>query len=200
MLGRGRISSVALGCTILVTAISITSTAEAQVCFRGHPKPRCGGFAVLEFTAGTVLNSQTSAYDRFGGNSPVYVSWSAGYLQNLGQRSALGAGFKVAADDDGYRYGPVLRYRAWLGPTWSLDLAPGVLVGGQTNFTQLRFLSVTADVAINWGDRVALSVGVDQLRRAGGNRWETHAGLRFGTWFAPLATLALGIIAGATYN
>jgi hypothetical protein len=191
------VSLVVLGSTFLVLLLS-PGTVDAQVCFRGHPRPRCGGFTVLEFTGGARLSQATVSAS---GQSDIYLAWSAGYLHNVGARSALGAAFKLSADDDGSRYGAALRYRRWLGPTWSLDLAPGVLLGGSENFRSLKFPSATADFAINWGDRVSVILGIDQLKyQVGTGRWEAHVGLRFGSWLAPLATLGLGVLAGATYN
>lgn len=199
-MARRRTASIltTLGLALLLS-MALSSAAEAQLCFRGHPAPKCRGFAILELTTGTRLNQPGVPFDPYGGESSIYLSWSAGYLHNMGQRSALGAAFQVAADDDGHRYGPMLRYRQWLGPTWSLDLAPGVLVGGRTNFTTLSFPSPTGNIAINWGDRIAVTFGVDQLRRGDGTRWESHAGLRFGTWLGPLALLGLVALAGASY-
>ena len=196
---RGNMLTRSLAATLL--SLALQSEASAQTCFRGHPTPRCSGFTVLEFTMGGRLNQVTTAVSAYDPGATFYASWSAGYLQNVGPRWALGAAFKVVADDDGARYGPVLRYRRWLGPTWSLDLAPGLLIGGEKNYTTLRFPSATADIALNWGDRVAVLVGVDQLRDGSGTTgWEGHTGLRLGTWLAPLGMVALAIPAGATYN
>jgi len=157
---------------LLILVLPVIS--HAQICFRGHPKPRCAGFTILEFSAATrlnKLNKKAGPSDWSG----AYFYWSAGYLHNLGTRSALGGAFKITADSDGYRYGLVLRYRRWLGPKWCWDVAPGVFLGGKDNFT--------SDVAINYGDWVGLAIGLDALRSAGGETsWEGHAGLRFGTW------------------
>jgi hypothetical protein len=187
-----------IGC--LALGLGQPVTAHAQLCFRGYPGHRCDGFVVLEFTAGAQLNQDPVYTYESGDQSPVYVSWEAGYLHNLGTRSAIGAALRVAADDDGHRFASVLRYRQWLGSTWSVDLAPGLLLGGSMNQTMLSFPSATGGVALNWGDRVAVVVGADQLRRSEGTRWARYAGFRFGTWLAPLATLGLVAVAGATYN
>lgn len=195
-----RLTLLAVGSSLLVT-MAFPSITQAQLCFRGHPSPRCEGFAILEFTAGARLNAK-AIESGFREPSPAYVSWSAGYLHNLGDRSALGVAFKLAADDEGNRYGPVLRYRRWLGPTWSIDFAPGLIVGGEDNVEGRQFPSVMFDVAINWGDRLGLDLGLERVRRerGGANRWDGHVGLRFGTWLAPLATLGLGLLGAATYN
>jgi hypothetical protein len=183
----------------VLVGLVIPGALEGQVCFRGHPSGRCDGFVVLEFTSGAQVNQQPESPGRIGSSGPLYLSWEAGYLHNIGARSALGAAARLAADDDGHRVAGVLRYRQWLGHNWSLDLSPGVLVEGNMNFTTLRFPSVTAGAAVNWGDRLALTVGVDQLRQSQGDHWAYYAGLRFGSWLAPLAMLGLVALAGATY-
>lgn len=187
----------------LVLTMVWPATTQAQLCFRGHPAPRCAGFAILEFTGGARFNPAERPIDPgFSQPNRVFMSWSAGYLHNLGGRAAIGATFKVTADDDGHRYGPVLRYRRWLGPTWSVEFAPGMMVGGQDNFAKRWFPSAMLDLGINWGDRIGLELGLEGVRREGGgsSSWDGHIGIRLGTWLAPLATLALGIMAGATYN
>ena len=170
--------------------------ALGQSCFRGRPQPQCTGFAVLEFTGAVRLNGKSGPTDQ----NAAFLYWSGGYLQNIGSTSALGAAFKLTADSDGHRYGPVVRYRHWLSSTSSIDVAPGAFVGGRDNLVTLRFPSPTADVALNYGDRVGLAIGVDALRqRGGGTQWQGHVGARFGTWLAPLAMLGLGLLIGATW-
>jgi hypothetical protein len=85
-------------------------------------------------------------------------------------------------------------------PNASLDFAPGVFLGGQGNFAVLQFPSPTADIALNFSGWLGLAVGVDALREVGrSTEWQGHAGLRFGTWLAPIATLGLGLLIGATW-
>ena len=61
---------------------------------------------------------------------------------------------------------------------------------------------MTFDLALNWGDRIGVDFGLEQVRRegSGSHSWDGHVGLRFGTWLAPLATLGLGLLGAATYN
>jgi opacity protein-like surface antigen len=193
---EGRLTLMTLGMTSLLT-VFLSSRVESQVCFRGHPRPRCSGFGVLEFSGAARLNRKVGPSDQ----AAAFMFWNAGYLHNVGPRSALGAVFKLTADSDGHRYGPAVRYRRWLSPTWGLDLTPGFYAGGQSNFTTLRFPSATADIAINWGDRIGVTVGVDAVRQAGlSTSWEGYAGLRFGTWLTPLATVGLGLLTAAAWN
>jgi hypothetical protein len=177
-------------------SFGLLQPATAQTCFRGRPRPRCAGFVVLEFTGAVRLNEKAGRTDQ----NAAFLYWSGGYLQTVGARDAVGAAFKLTADSDGHRYGPVVRYRRWLSGNTSIDVAPGFFVGGQDNFSSLKFPSPTADVAFNYGDRVGLALGVDALRQRGGDsQWQGHAGVRFGTWLAPLATVALGVLIGATW-
>lgn len=193
---RGHAATLIRTVGLLSLMLTVPVSLAGQTCFRGRPQPRCTGFTVLEFTGAVRLNDKTGPTDE----APAFIYWSGGYLRNVGASSALGAAFKVTADSDGHRYGPVARYRHWLGATTSIDIAPGLFVGGEDNFVDLAFPSATADVALNYGDWFGVAVGVDALRQTGGGtQWQGHAGVRFGSWLAPLVTLGLGILAGATY-
>jgi len=191
-----RFSRLGRLCLFIVLALGSPGSTAAQTCFRGHPKPACSGFTILELTGALRLNEKPGSTD----GSTAFFYWSGGYLRNIGARSALGPGFKLTADSDGHRYGPVLRYRRWLSPTSSIDFAPGAFVAGKDNFVALRFPSPTADVAVNYRDWVGLAVGVDALRPStGATQWQWHAGMRVGTWLAPVVTLGLFVLAAATY-
>lgn len=180
----------------VVLSLSAPPAAEGQDCLNGREQPECGSVAVLEFTGAARLNEKTGPTDR----SAAFLYWTGGYLKTIGGRAAVGAALKLAVDGDGHRYGPVARYRRWLTPSWSLDVTPGFYLAGKDNFTALRFPSVTADIAFNYRDRLGIAIGGDALsHRDGGTQWQTYAGVRFGTWLAPLATLGLGLLIGATW-
>jgi hypothetical protein len=111
---------------VIVIPLGLPRLTVAQMCFRGRPEPSCAGFTVLEFTGAMRLNDKSGPTDQ----NAAFFYWSAGYLQNIAPKSAVGAAFKLTADSDGHRYGPVARYRRWLDRSSSLDLAPGLFVGG----------------------------------------------------------------------
>ncbi len=112
MLGCHGVNLLTLGFGLLLS-LTVAPVDQAQICFRGHPRPRCTGFAILEFSGAARLNQKAGPSDQSEG----LLSWSGGYLHGVGARAALGAAFKLSADGDGHRCGPVLRYRHWLGPT-----------------------------------------------------------------------------------
>jgi hypothetical protein len=186
----------ALVTAMLVAAWARPERALGQTCFRGHPSPRCDAFTVLEFTGAMRLFGKSGPTDQ----NDAFFYWSGGLLLNAGSASAVGGAFKLTADSDGHRYGPTFRYRRWLGPGSSIDVAPGLYLGGGDNFVTLRFPSPTVDVALNYGDRIGVAAGMDVLRtREVGTDWQAHVGVRFGTWLAPIATVGLGVLLAATW-
>jgi hypothetical protein len=181
----------------VAVTLAFPSIADAQTCFRGRPLPACRDFTILEFAPSYRLSEKEGQTD----SVRAVLSWNVGYMRNIRPATALGAGVKITADSDGHRYGPILRLRHWMGNSrTSADVTAGMFVAGEDNFAVLGLPSVTADVALNYRDLIAISAGVDALRRTGsGTSWEPYLGLRFGTWLAPIATLALGIAAAATW-
>lgn len=103
--------------------------APAQVCFRGRPPEACRSFFVTEFDA-RFHPTRTSA----GGGSADHltVGLTAGWMLNVGARSAIGATVSLDPDteysDWFWAVGP--RYRHWLSPTTSLDGLATVALGG----------------------------------------------------------------------
>ena len=74
-------------------------------------------------------------------------------------------------------------------------------MGGRDNFMTLKFPSATADVVFDSGNWIGLAIGVDALRETGRSaEWQGHAGVRFGSCLAPIATLGLGLLIGATWS
>lgn len=51
-------------------------------------------------------------------------------MVNLSPKNAVGGSWFVMGDGDGFSTGPVLRWRRWLGPTKSLDVAVGTIFAG----------------------------------------------------------------------
>jgi hypothetical protein len=81
-------------------------------------------------------------------------------MGNLGQRSAIGGSALGAISGGGGRLALKARYRYWLTPTWSLDVAPGVVVaagsGGQE--ADLRAPGFSGHVGLMWKDYAGVSL------------------------------------------
>ena len=170
--------------------------ASSQTCFGGRPLPRCSGFVVLESSSGVRLKEKSGPTDK----ADAFLWWGLGYLKNIDPKQALGGSVKLTADSDGHRYGPILRYRRWLESSWGVDLGTGSYIGGKDNFVMLVFPSPTFEVGLTYADWFAVQLGMDVLRRKGmDTSLEPYIGIRLGRWLAPLGTLGLGVLIGATY-
>ena len=181
----------------VVLTFGSSQVAVGQTCLRGQPEPGCAGFIVLEFTGAIRLNEKAGATDQ----NAAFVYWSGGYLQNL-DREICPWGRLSRSPPTATAIGTGQCYGIVAGSTRpsASSLAPGLFVGGKDNFMTLKFPSPTADLAFNYGDRIGLALGVDGLRQAeGGTQWQGQAGVRFGTWLAPVATLGLGVLMAATW-
>lgn len=106
------------------TAASVPDSAEVRSaespCLRSRPYPECRVFFVTD----------AGVYARLAGEhgeGPVRVILVGGAMVNLSPRNSLGASWFVNADD-GLSSGPMLRWRRWLGPTRSFDVAVGTII------------------------------------------------------------------------
>ena len=153
---------------------------------------------LLELTTAGRLTDKITYTD---GTRYVF-DWSFGLLHNTGQRGALGGAMKFAADGDGSRYGFFGRYRRWLSESASLDVAPGLFLAEVSDAQTYAFPSPSLDVALNYKDKIGFVVGADVLRlqRDGGAELQIRAGVRFGGWLAPAATLGLVGVATASWD
>lgn len=171
-------------------AASRTDSAAAQppLCFRGRPLPPCDSFLLTEFGVA------------FNGSEERLWSWELGFMKNVGTHDAVGAAaFRIAGP--GTVTGVRARYRRWLTSSVSLDLSPGVILGGDVR-------GFSGQAALNFGDLFALTgyahtvrtFTYDPISGQGFPRkqFTWYAGARAGSWpgvvigvGGPLALFAL---------
>lgn len=135
-------------------AAKAPAPARPHVCFRGRPLPRCSAFWITEFGLAARLTPAEFA------NGPLYT-WELGGMKNRGTRNALGAALFVEGSDEGGAWGLRPRYRRWLNPKTTLDLAPGIAIGGDRNLTP----GFSGHVALNFADYFALTSTIRVARR-----------------------------------
>jgi len=97
------------------------------LCYRARPKPACSAFILTNF-GGYVVTGDFPA--------GVVVDW--GWMANVSTRDAIGTSVFASFDPSPLRFrlGPAVRYRRWLPPSGSFEVAVGApLVGplGSTN-------------------------------------------------------------------
>ena len=189
--------AVAAMLTVAVGILAACQDLSAQACFGAHPLPRCRSFWITELALSGRLDPHPQTED-------AAATLEAGYMVNLGQRSALGAALFLQGGEPVGGFGFRPRYRHWLGSQVSLDLAPGIMLkstsGGQ--FT-LKSPSFSGLVGLNVGSGFGLIGRVDLARNALGNfangkstdlAW--YAGGRLGGW--PGVVGVLGFLGVAT--
>src|SRR5690349_23875658 len=101
----------------LLLAGSEAAPAQTSLCYRARPKPACSGFAFTNFGGYMVLGSDIT------GDTPLREVADWGVMANVDSRNAIGASVFASLDRLGFGLGPSVRYRRWLSPTASVDVA-----------------------------------------------------------------------------
>jgi hypothetical protein len=141
---------VVLAAALLVAALVPQPTA-AQTCFRGRPLPQCRHFFLTEATLMHRLDMPGGARP---GESTV-LGVGVGLMRNITPTTAIGVAGNLQGDT--YEGGGVLqvRFRHWLTDRFSLELAPGIGLGGGMDAN----LQAVASLA----DRLAIVVQVEAV-------------------------------------
>jgi hypothetical protein len=69
------------------------------------------------------------------GESSLHLSFDLGWMKNISQRDAVGFTGYALAGENTSRVGVRGRYRRWFSRNTSLDIAPGVLLKGDSDIT-----------------------------------------------------------------
>lgn len=134
------------------------------VCLRGQPRPACSTSLVTE------LNLNLGYYT--GGPTDRYLTrFHLGWMANLDAENALGGALVLGPRGQRHR-GIEGRYRRWLRPHLSLDVAPGWVGNGAGDDRFVLGLSVVVH------DLVGASLHGETVPDAGG----FGGGLRLASW------------------
>ena len=163
--------------------------AHAGLCWGGHPSPRCHHFLLTEFTVG-----RGEGEGEYEGEDPLFTECGVAWMVNTTPDRALGGGILSRGSVGPIRCGPSFRYRKWLTPSLSVDLAPSIMCGGSK---ELVFPSPAADLSVSYKDLIGLTLGSELLRHNDDAHVATYVKVRFGRWLAP-ATFVLTWIAMAS--
>lgn len=112
---------------LLAWSATAAQSAPAPFCYRARPRPACSAFAFTNFGGYLVLGSD------FTGDTPLREVADWGVMANVDERNAVGASVFASLDRLGFGLGPSIRYRRWLSPTASLDVALGAPLVVTTN-------------------------------------------------------------------
>jgi hypothetical protein len=181
---------------VLLAAALLPQPSAAQTCFTGRPLPQCRHFFLTEATLMHRLDMPGGA----SFDESTVLGLGVGLMRNITPTTAVGVAGYLQTDT--HESGGVLqvRFRHWLTDRFSLELAPGIGLGGGTGAN----LQAAAALA----DRVAVVVQVEAVS-AEARQWSPvdrgvrpSAGVRLGGGLGVLgivAALGLAGLAAATF-
>jgi hypothetical protein len=173
---------------------------ESKTCFRAQGCPRCRVSFLLDFSM-----AQTS--ERCG-RGP-WFGGEAGLLWNLGSNYGLGGKLFIGGDDCGERYGFRVVGRRWITTQLSLEVGPGIVLGGAEGQTYPSFsLQVALDIAgliapvynLERTQPDMISRGQLAQGKEPPPHWESFFGIRVSSYAAPTVLAALLVLAAATWS
>lgn len=172
-----------------------------SLSFRGGDRSACGSFLLTETGVLFPLDDAGPARER-----KTLVFFDGGWMKNVAARSALGASVFWEGGDDYSRGGLRLRYRRWLGSRTSLELSPGIVLGGNDEYDPPGFIG---QAAFNAADVVSVVVEGEAARYryledSGGSRLSAtrldettfRAGLRVGSHPGLAGILLMSVLVG----
>jgi hypothetical protein len=128
--------------------------------WRGRPLAETRSFMITEFG---VL-ARIDDYPYGVGLSRIQVSFDLGWMKNISENTAVGFSGYTLVLDPTTRLGIRARYRRWLSRKTSLDLSPGVLLGGEDSGIEYDPPGFVLGASLNAGDLVALTVEAEYAR------------------------------------
>jgi len=176
----------AMATGILLGIFVFVSYLPAQLCFRGKTRPGCSWFLITEFGALAKI-SQRSA-----GPYHQIITWECGLMRNLDEGNALGAALYASFSRQSEVYGGFkLRYRRWLGQSWSLESGAGL--AWRLNYPESG-THITGHIGLNYKDYVILTGQIDYMEEA-----VAYLGIRTGALPGAVAVLVSAAALGVRY-
>ena len=113
-----------IGVAVVLGSAVAPLAAQHRLCLRAQPKPDCAAFLLTNAGSYVMLGRSS------GGATPFRGVLDYGFMVNVNTRDAIGASVFASLDRDGFAAGPAIRYRRWLTPSASLEVAVGKSVAG----------------------------------------------------------------------
>lgn len=130
------------------------------VTWRGRPYPATKSFLITEFG---VMQRLDPYPWKFGG-SRLAITFDVGWMKNVSTRSAVGFSGYAMPSDETTRLGIRGRYRRWLSRRLSLDVSPGVILGGEDAALNYDAPGYVLGATLNAGDLIAVMVDAEVAR------------------------------------
>ncbi|MDH3292516.1 MAG: hypothetical protein OEO20_12480 [Gemmatimonadota bacterium] len=156
-------------------------------CFHGRPQARCSAFLVTE--AGAALSVPT--------DDDPNITFQTGVLFNVGPRSAVGGVLLGGAFQNDARLGARVRYRHWLTPKLTLDVAPGLLFVNDAFTSQEPGFS--GEVSVGYGEWAAVTAQLEVLPFEFATETRAFFGLKLGSYPGAAATVGAALWVAILY-
>jgi hypothetical protein len=165
----------------------VAPLAAQGLCFHGHPQARCSAFLVTE--AGAAFSVPI--------DDDPNLTFQAGVMFNVGPRSAVGGVLLGGAFQNDARLGARVRYRHWLTPKLTLDVAPGLLFVNDAFTSQEPGFS--GELSVGYGEWVAVTAQLEVLPFEFATETRGFFGLKLGSYPGAVATAGAAVWVAILY-
>ena len=128
--------------------------------WRGRPLAETRSFLITEF--GVLARIDDNPYIVL--DPRIAFSFDLGWMKNISESGAVGFSGYALVSDPTTRMGIRARYRRWLSQKTSIDISPGVLLGGEYSGIEYDPPGFVLGATLNAGDLVALMVDAEYAR------------------------------------
>jgi hypothetical protein len=130
-----------------------------SLTWRGYPYPETRSFLITELGVMRRLDR----YPFPSRTSRTAVTFDLGWMKNVGTRHAIGfSGYAMPGDQT--RLGIRARYRRWLSRGLSVDVSPGVILGGEDSGANYDAPGFVLGTTLNAGDLFAVMIDTELAR------------------------------------
>ena len=143
---------------------SAAVAAPTSLCYHARPRPACSAFVLTNFGTYLLLGGG-GAGGPIPGLGPLRGVADWGLMINVSPRDAIGASAFASVGEDGFALGPAARYRRWIQPKGSIDVALGTPLLTDDNNEKVQPGSVFGLVKWNANDWIGLAIRPELVRR-----------------------------------
>ena len=167
---------------------------------QGKPLPEQNSFWLLETSWSTRLTGSNITPGKLG----YLFTVESGYMKNKSPKKSIGGTLFLSGNDNGFTFGTKFRYRYWISKTITLDLSPGLILGGSDNFQTINFPGFIMSASYGVKDLIALDLQFQAIKFSGntyfnietfepfqssGTQTSWHIGARFGSYMTIVSSV-----------
>lgn len=185
-----------LSLTMPPRALSAQQIVRRAVCLQARPLAECRAWIPimvdLVVSVGGTSHGLYSSYGYEPGNQinlGSFGSVAVGYMTNYDESRAVGGMIEAGSGGFAKRLALKAHGQQWLSPSWAASASVGIVgaqqsvLGGELNQTTQAH-GVTADLGVDYADRLGVFVGADVTRQSRRQATALRVGMRAGSYQA----------------